>query len=55
MRKNKKNWVTVTVDLDSDLLLALALEAHRRDMKLNDYIVELLEKYVKERECQEMI
>ena len=47
MRKSKKNLVTITVDLDNDLILALALEAHRRDMKLNDLIVELLEEAVK--------
>ena len=48
MRKSKKNWVTITVDLDNDLILALALEAHKRDMKLNDYIVELLDKAIKD-------
>lgn len=48
----KKNWVTVTISLDKDLLLALALEAHKRDMKLNDYIVELLERKIKEHDSK---
>ncbi len=46
--KRKEKLVTVTVELEDWVILALALEAHRRDMKLNDYIVELLEKAVKE-------
>lgn len=48
MSKSKKNWVTVQLNLDKDLLLALAIEAHNRDMKLNDLIVEILERIVKD-------
>ncbi len=46
MRNKKKEWVTITVDLDNDLILALALEAHKRDMKLNDYINEILKEAI---------
>ena len=34
--------VDVEVDLDDDVILALSLEAHKRNIKLNDLMVEIL-------------
>ena len=36
----------IRLEIPDDLLLDFAIEAHRRDMKLNDYIVSILEKWV---------
>lgn len=54
MKTNRK-FVRVILNLDKDLLLALALEAHKRDMKLNDLVVEILERAVKENDSQKQI
>ena len=40
------NMVTVEIDLDDDVLLKLALEAHRRNLTLNDLCIEILQNYV---------
>lgn len=38
----------ITIELDNTELLALALEAHRHDVTLNDYIVLLLRTKIEE-------
>lgn len=38
----------VDLDLDDDIILYLALEAHKRDITLNEYINEILKKYINE-------
>ena len=35
---------TISVDLSYEEIGRLALQAHERDMKLNDYIIELLKR-----------
>jgi predicted HicB family RNase H-like nuclease len=39
--------VTITIDIDDDLLLKLALMAHERRITLNALIVKLLNKHIK--------
>jgi hypothetical protein len=39
----------IEVDIPDDVLLKLALEAHRLDMKLNDYILQITKEYIEER------
>ena len=36
----------IEVNLDDDVILILALEAHRLDMKLNDFILQVLKDYI---------
>ena len=38
----------IELDLSDDVLLQLALEAHNADMKLNDYIIQLLKEYIED-------
>ena len=38
----------IPIELPSDILLKFAIEAHERDMKLNDYLVMLFMKYAKD-------
>ena len=38
----------IELDLDDDVILNLALEAHKRDITLNKYINEILKKYINE-------
>ena len=49
----KRAYEIIEVDLDLETIGTLALEAHRRDMKLNDFIIEILTKYVEEHEFDE--
>jgi hypothetical protein len=37
----------VTINIPTETFIELALEAHKRDMKLNDLIVEILTDYAK--------
>ena len=43
----------ITINLDDDVLLKLALEAHERDMKLNDYILQVVKEFI-ERQNNEL-
>jgi predicted HicB family RNase H-like nuclease len=36
----------IELDLDDDVILYLALEAHKRDITLNEYINEILKKCI---------
>ena len=40
------NYEEIEIQIEDDVLLKLALEAHRRDMKLNDYLLEVVMEYV---------
>ena len=40
-----QEYTEIELNIDEDVLLTLALEAHRRDMKLNDYILEIIMEY----------
>ena len=40
-------YETLTIDIPTETFIELALEAHKRDMKLNDLIVEILTDYAK--------
>lgn len=40
------DYEIIKLDLDKEVILELALEAHRRDMKLNDLMLELIEEYI---------
>ena len=44
----EKRDVEVELELDEKTLLYLALEAHKKNVTLNDYMIELLEDYVRE-------
>lgn len=37
---------TIQLDLPDDILLYLALEAHKRDITLNAFIVQILKEYI---------
>jgi len=45
-----EKMVNMEIILDDDVLLKLALEAHRKDMKLNDYLIEILLEYCDEQQ-----
>jgi hypothetical protein len=51
-KSEREDLVTVDIDIADDVLLYLALEAHKADMKLNDYMVMLLEDYIKRNEMR---
>jgi len=40
-------YETLTIDIPTKTFIELSLEAHKRDMKLNDLIVEILTDYAK--------
>jgi len=44
----EKRDVEIELELDEKTLLYLALEAHKKNVTLNDYMIELLEDYVRE-------
>lgn len=48
-----EDWVDVPVDLDNETLLSLSLEAHRRDITLNQLIVEILEAEISRKENED--
>lgn len=43
-------YYEVEIELDDKVFMDLALQAHNRDMKLNDYLIELLKKDIERRE-----
>lgn len=55
-KKNKKKTTKLTnskdkivnLDLDNNTLLWLALEAHKKDIKLNQMIIEILQNFMDE-------
>ena len=49
----KKEYEIIELELDLETIGSLAIEAHRRDMKLNDFIIEILVKYVEKHEFDE--
>ena len=44
--KEPEQTVSVTFDLEQDIFMALAVEAHKRDMKFNDLVVEIIQEYM---------
>ena len=40
------NYEEIEIQIEDDILLKLALEAHHKDMKLNDYLIEIVMEYV---------
>jgi len=42
----EEGYVSVEIELDNDLLLQLALMAHRKDITLNQLIIDILKKEV---------
>lgn len=48
--KNGKKYYEVELDLNDKEIAALAREAHKRDMKLNTYMVKLLKDWLNEHE-----
>lgn len=48
----KEDYVSVEIELDNDLLLQLALMAHRKDITLNQLIIDILKKEVERLEEQ---
>ena len=47
LEKESKQYETVVIDIPISTFVKLAKEAHIRDMKLNDLIVEILTDYAK--------
>lgn len=47
LEKESEQYETVTINIPTETFIELALEAHKRDMKLNDLIVEILTDYAK--------
>ena len=45
---NEEPNEVVYIDLDNEILLSLALQAHELDITLNDYINQILKKYIEE-------
>jgi len=52
MNQNKEKFEQVEVELDDQILLELALEAHRRDITLNALCNDILQKHIKENETK---
>lgn len=48
MSNSSDDLEIIPIELPSDVLLKLAIEAHERDMKLNDYLIKLFMEYVKD-------
>jgi len=46
--QNSNEMVEIGVDLDDATFVILAKEAHRRDITFNDFMVQLVLKYVEE-------
>ena len=42
--------IQVPIDLDNDTMLQLAMEAHKRDITLNQMVVEILQQVITEHE-----
>lgn len=38
----------IEIELDEDLFVMIAIKAHEEDMKLNDFILKILDKYLEE-------
>jgi uncharacterized protein (DUF1778 family) len=45
---NSTDDTTITLDLSIETIGKLALQAHERDMKLNDFIIDVMTEYAKE-------
>ena len=43
-----QGFESVEIEMDDEMFMTLALEAHNKDMKLNDFLVSLLEGIIKE-------
>ena len=44
--KEPEQTVEVTLELEQDLFMTLAIEAHKRNMKFNDLVIEILKEYM---------
>ena len=44
--KEPEQTVSVNVELEQDIFMALAVEAHKRDMKFNDLVIEIIQEYM---------
>ena len=44
--KEPEQTVSVTLELEQDIFMALAVEAHKRDMKFNDLVIEIIKEYM---------
>ena len=40
--KEPEQTVEITIELEQNIFMALAVEAHKRDMKFNDLVVEII-------------
>ena len=50
-----ENTELVEIDMTDEMFINLALDAHNKDMKFNDYVNELLRDYLKRPEIIEML
>jgi len=44
--KEPEQTVEITLELEQDLFITLAVEAHKRNMKFNDLVIEILKEYM---------
>ena len=44
--KEPEQTVSVNVELEQDIFMTLAVEAHKRDMKFNDLVIEIIQEYM---------
>tara|TARA_E500000075_G_C6762305_1_gene208137 strand:- start:105 stop:557 length:453 start_codon:yes stop_codon:yes gene_type:complete len=44
--KEPEQTVEVVLELEQDLFMSLAIEAHKRNMKFNDLVIEILKEYM---------
>ena len=44
--KEPEQTVEITLELEQDLFVTLAVEAHKRNMKFNDLVIEILKEYM---------
>lgn len=48
LETESQGFENVEIEMEDEMFMTLALEAHSKDMKLNDFLVSLLEGIIKE-------
>jgi len=51
--KEPEQTVEITLELEQDLFMTLAIEAHKRNMKFNDLVIEILKEYMNKNSSEE--
>lgn len=45
-KQNKRKATSVSIELEDHVVVALALEAHARNMKMNDLMINVIKNYL---------